>query len=467
MKQLSKHSLIAGILLLCMLFTQSTKAQNVRVSIDERAELVSIVGRLAQFDEYSQGRIQSYNEAIDTYFKDYNTHRIIAMAQEFRKEYGLAYDAMMWVALHIDIEKDSIKINRYADNNLPSRWTKERLELFVNELSDFYQKSNFNTFFNSNQAIYAKAKKGMTDISTHSMAYDWFNEFWGTQASTGFNVIVSLVNGCANYGLKITDENKNEIAHPVIGVCQTDSTHTPLFNAEYLVPMFVHEINHSYDKGVGAIVQATQEAQEIILPYIEDIMKKQAYAGWHTLVEESMVRAGVINYMQNDTINSLDVRKEIKQQHSRGFVWMEQLVKQLEIYQNNRELYPTILHFTPQIVKVFEETAQIMTAPDFSFPKLIDTSIANGSITSADNTEIIFTFNKPMVTKGYGFTPGNLGPNAFPKIEQTEWLNDTQLRITVQLEPQKEYSIRLFPIAYLDKEGFPLLDNPNLSFKTE
>ena len=468
MKQLTQYSILTIVIICNLLCSQIAKAQNVTISTDRRAELVSIIGRLAEFEEYSQGRILSYNEDIDTYFKEFKTHPVINLAQEYRKDFGLAYDALMWVALHIDIENDSVKINEIAYNNLPSRWTKERLILFVNELSDFYQKSDFTSFYKSNEELYKKVHGEMINLIIHKTELSWFNKFWGTQSLHSFNVIASLVNGCANYGLKTIDNNQKEDAYPVIGVCETDSNNRPIYNVDYLVPMFVHEINHSYDKGIEEIAQATQAAKEVILPYVENIMKQQAYSGWPIILEESMVRAGVINYMQNNKRYSFDVNKEIREQKSRGFVWIEKLADQLTVYQNNRELYPTILDFTPQIAKVFEDMAQTMSAPDFDFPHVTKTSIENESTVSAETTtEIIFTFSKPMVTKSHGFRPGSLGPDTFPPISETEWINETQLRIIVNLEPEKEYSISHFPPAYLNQEGFPLVSNYNLLFKTE
>ena len=92
-----KHLMLFVLLfLVCIL---PIKAQTVHVDTDERAELVSIVGRLAQFQEYSSGEIQDYNDAIDTYFSSFTNHPIIALSQEYRRDFGLSYDAMMWVAL--------------------------------------------------------------------------------------------------------------------------------------------------------------------------------------------------------------------------------------------------------------------------------------------------------------------------------------------------------------------------------
>lgn len=449
-----------------LVFVMPTKAQTVDITTDERAELISIVGRLSQFQEYSQGSIKAYNNAIDSYFAEYKTHPITKLAQEYRKEYGLSYDAMMWVALHIDIRQPNIVVNEHAYNNLPDRWTKERLEHFVNELSFFYQQTKFHEFYKFQEKFYEQCVKTMADVLENKVQYSWFKDFWGAQAVDNFHIIISLTNGPSNYGIKTVDNDKNEKAYAVLG-CGTDDTGTPFFDAQILISLIVHEINHSFDKGTKEITEKTKKESEIIHPLIAEQMNRQAYNQWQIIIEEATVRAGVICYMQSDTINNFDVNKEVKIQQRRSFFWIDKLVEQLNVYRNNRSQYPTIKDFAPQIIQVYKDVAEKISAPDFCLPHVAKASLKDDSIIPTSTNEIIFTFNKPMLAKGYGLNPGVLGNNSFPKIKKIEWIDNMNLRVEVDLEADKEYSISMYIPAYSDLDGFPMQKGFDLKFKTQ
>ena len=69
--------------------------------------------------------------------------------------------------------------------------------------------------------------------------------------------------------------------------------------------------------------------------------------------------------------------------------------------------------------------------------------------------------------RGYGFGYGKGGKDRFPKIEKIEWIDDKTIKLILNLEQGKKYSLQLYTPAYLDTEGFPVLDNYPLEFETE
>lgn len=433
--------------------------------VDERAELVGIVFRLAGAEEYSGCIIEKYSQDIDNYFDKYRDHDVVKLAKEYRDEYGVGYDAVMYIAIHININNSDILLDERVFNKpIEGRWTEERLRLFANKLSDFYKKTNFRKFFSSHADLFSMTENRMNDILHHKMYYPWFNKFWGTIDVDNYNVIASLTNGCSNYGIKLIDNDKSENVFAIIGVCSTDSLNNPVFPLENSISLFVHEINHSYytvfDK------EQFREAGKTIFPLIENRMIDNAYGNWDIVVEEAMVRAAVINYMYKDPVNMYNIDSEIDHQKSIGFFWIANLVKELEVYDNNRDKYPSMASFVPRIVNFYNNLAKKIQIEGFSLPKIENTSIKNGSIIDSSTKELIYTFNKPMRTRGYGFNPGKLGKESMPKFDKIEWINDRNLKLTFDLEKDKEYSIKLFTPAYRDTEGNYLYENVELQFKT-
>ena len=96
-------------------------------------------------------------------------------------------------------------------------------------------------------------------------------------------------------------------------------------------------------------------------------MNWQAYKNGSTVLNESIVRAAVIIYMEENGFAAEQVRDEMYGQLGRGFHWMPELVGALKEYTHHRDKYPTFNDFYPEIAKVLgayveSEHQQINTA---------------------------------------------------------------------------------------------------------
>lgn len=71
-------------------------------------------------------------------------------------------------------------------------------------------------------------------------------------------------------------------------------------------------------------------------------MSSQAYGNWKTMMNEALVRASVIKYMKDHNFDKQEIDNEIKGQLDRGFLWIQGLVTELDNYDKQRNLYPTL-----------------------------------------------------------------------------------------------------------------------------
>lgn len=76
------------------------KAQ-VKAEVSETVELMSILSRTAGFGEYCMDMGGKYTKDTETWFTPYKQHAIIPYYQELRAKYGISYDAVMSMALHL------------------------------------------------------------------------------------------------------------------------------------------------------------------------------------------------------------------------------------------------------------------------------------------------------------------------------------------------------------------------------
>ncbi len=65
----------------------------VRVTVDPRIELISILERLAGGQEYSQGFPSPYRDAVDAHFASFRDHAAVALTKKLRDEHGIAFNA--------------------------------------------------------------------------------------------------------------------------------------------------------------------------------------------------------------------------------------------------------------------------------------------------------------------------------------------------------------------------------------
>jgi hypothetical protein len=69
--------------------------------IDERVELLSIVARMAGFQEYNDSSLMPYVKAIHQHFDRYQQHPVILLARQIRDSMGLGFDGVMSMAVHL------------------------------------------------------------------------------------------------------------------------------------------------------------------------------------------------------------------------------------------------------------------------------------------------------------------------------------------------------------------------------
>ena len=93
-------------------------------------------------------------------------------------------------------------------------------------------------------------------------------------------------------------------------------------------------------------------------------MSNQAYRNAATVINESVVRAAVIIYMQENGFTADQVKAEMDDQIARDFLWMPELVTALQYYTKHRNHFKTLNDYYPEITKCLgkylkEETERI------------------------------------------------------------------------------------------------------------
>ena len=326
--------------------------------VDKRVELLSIVFRLAENHEYSQNLFPKYVENIENHFGPYKNHDLIKYVKTELQEDGIGFSSVMSMAIHIT-EPPNIKPIRtpFPDKSLEEPWKTENSRKFIKLLDEFYSDADCETFFNSHKKLYKTASNRFEKVY-QNLDLEWYKNFYGAKPKGEFRIINGLGNGGANYGPKIIYPNGTELIYAIMGTWSVDSLGKPNYNIEDYFPTILHEFNHSF---VNHLVEKYrsefQKSGTILFDKVKDEMNQQAYGNWKTMLDESLVRAAVIKYMKDHDFDKKTIENEMKDQLNSSFLWIDDLVKELERYDENRDRYPTLESFITELVIFFKNAA--------------------------------------------------------------------------------------------------------------
>ena len=154
--------------------------------------------------------------------------------------------------------------------------------------------------------------------------------------------------------------------------------------------------------------------------------------------------------------NSLDEEYldfRIKFEEYTGFVWMDEILKYMEVFHNNRDLFPTYEHFMPQLKLFYEDVVKKMDnyyLPKMKLlePQVMATFPAKNSIVDTIISKVEIIFSQPMQT-GVRFARSvDNTYNALPlpvDFDNIYWLNEYHYVIPLQtpLKPNSRYGFRI------------------------
>jgi hypothetical protein len=459
-------------------------AHSLRVEVNPRVELLSLIFRLAGNPEYSEGRVKSYAEDAEKQFGKYRSHAVIKLAHKLRDTRGVSYDAVMSMAIHLtDAEHVKLKLPLEPwPEGLDQRWTAPEVSNFLAAAQHFVKDSSFQQFIEQHRPLYQTTAARMQTLIEKEAHLEWFDGYFGKRPHASFTVVPGLLGGGGgSYGPHFRAADGHEELYCVLGVWQTDKQGMPEFTLNTL-PIVVHEFCHSYANPIIerhlAELQASGDALfEHVAGQIRSY-SRGAYGNGQTLLKESLVRVCVIRY-QRQYEGEEAARRAIQAEKRNGFLWMPEMSDLLGEYEAHREQYPTLEEFSPRLVTFFAETAKKFPKTQTAKartdlagkrPKVVSMIPANGAQdVDPGLTAIQVVFDRPMADKSWSFV-GDGGPHC-PEPTGKGVHYDAQRKVwtaPVRLKPDCSYEFMLNSETcqgFRSEEGVPL-EPVSVVFKT-
>lgn len=340
------------------LFAMTMQAQ-VKAEVSETVELMSILSKIAGFEEYNMDMGGEYTKDTEAWFAPFKGHPMVGYFQRLRENYGIAYNAPAGLGVNLEIEGGKIKMVGQKEL-LDNRWFNVDLNDFAARLNQFYTDTRFHEFFQQHQTFYNDV---LQQYQTNVMKYfnqDWYSRFYGTSPGEKFRLIVGFTNGGSNYAATRQIPGQPKESFSICGYWiypQMGSVLDPQNAKQHAAPTLIHEFNHSFVNPLQEIEKNAAILGDIPQRLLEqdvNVMSQQAYPDPKTVFNESVVRAATIIYMMENGFTADEVESELMSHVMRGFKWTPELVAALRDYTSQRNKYPTLGDFYPQVAKVLK-----------------------------------------------------------------------------------------------------------------
>lgn len=441
-------------------------------AVDERVEIMSIAARLAEYDEYSMDFNKQYVAAIHQYFDPFKDHPLIRYMRSVRESNDIGFDAVMGMAIHLSPPPALEPLVPFTATVPEKRWGADSALKLALLLRQFYKDTKFGNWFGRNAALYQQATDAFGKVFGQ-LDVQWYYHYYGIVPKGEFRVVLGLANGGGNYGPKVVWPDGKETFYAIMGAWSFDSTGRPVFDVKGYLPTLIHEFNHSFVNYLTEKYKASFGATgDTIYSVVGAKMQRQAYADWPVMFSEALVRASVIRYLMVHNRDSAVAKKELAQQMSIGFVWMDQLVDLLGVYESDRKKYPTLESFMPRIVNFYQTTAANIRGLVAAYGELqphvrsIDPFRNGDSAVDPGLTTIKIHFDKPLAGNGVSINYGTGGREHYPITKFLGYADDNNsILLQLALKPDTEYQFILTGGHFRTPDGHPLVEY-EVHFKT-
>lgn len=340
-------------------------ASDLTPKIDERIEVLSIVYRLAGDPEFNAPPRTAYSRAVDRHFAAYAHHPFIAYVRRLNQTLDQNGDEVgAWdvasLALHVGNAPTFSPLVPAGDEGGREGWDSRILlrPEMVAGLQQFYRDAECAAFFQS-QAAYFQAVNSDVQRRSTSVNTQWLERFFATPRTETYTSVLSLLGG-SDFGyvrVNFGDERRN--THTVFALSAFDRQGLPTGrDYEAMTRISLHEGIHAYaNQLVDQNLASLSPAAEALLarPEVWSRVRESFYNNAPFLLRESMVRAVAIKYAEENGGGAEARERAIAAEERAGFVWMRGLVERLDYYEANRDVFPDMPAFMPELIAFFEE----------------------------------------------------------------------------------------------------------------
>ncbi len=456
------------------------------IGVDERFELVNIAFRLTGKNVFVYTDPANYMANIDNYFSKYKNHELIKfLRQRYEPMSMIEIGTATNLAADIEITSKGIvvtnqwipfvKYEEYGVDKHDWDWSEAEFKECVKLLNKFYKDTKFHQFFLSNRSFYASIEKEFQKL-VDQIDTAWFQDVFSKPYEMD-NIWLVPSNGVHNFATLRKDAAGNSYNNCEIACPLTNAAGEFIFS-EGTFQTLIHEICHNYTSPICQQNEAffKEICDTLYNTKVGKVLRANAYGDPGAFTYEGINRLCEFYYYQtHNTFDSVELDRRIHNDETKGFIWLEEMLRLMDVFASNRDIYPDFQSFVPQLHGFLSEVANNMDKyywPKYQllFPRVVATYPANGAVVDTNVTAIYVFFSQPM------FTPMRFSEGVNDRSDVTflpvdfdniSWVDGYTYKVPLSepLKPKTKYGFRINrPVSDKYHYGIPPYD---LIFETK
>ncbi len=369
--------------------------------VDRRVELISIVERLAGADEYKEAAPTAYVADVDRTFAPFASHKAIQLTRALREKSGIAYDAPMILAVHLDEQFKPRGALASVLPELDKRWQGVDIDGYVAALQAFAADSKLDDFLAAHRDYFSAVEARLQSRLDAEDPVSWFDAFFRPSGAR-FVVVPGLLEGGQNYGVRANVASPPEM-YQVIGLSDPDDRGLPKVDEE-TIRLLVHEMAHSFVNPIFDRHPELMPAGEAIYALVAEPMKQQAYTNAKIMLDEAGVRAVVVLYVR-DRKGAQAAADATFAEVARSFVWTGELADVFAAYRKSGAA--SFDAYMPHVAAFFDELAKRYAhgLPAIPFRGTIDGVVGDKVIVTTSSDAAVTGYAKRMHGQFFASAP--------------------------------------------------------------
>jgi hypothetical protein len=304
-------------------------ADRVRIAVDGRIELFSILCRLAGNREYNRAFASSYVTAVDTYFAPFKDDPAVQATRALHQKLGISFNAPLTLAVHLDDRLQPIAPLSPLPPGLDERFANAPLADYLTQVRRFAERTRFTAFLHTQSSYFGRVEQRFREFMADKPIVSWFDATFGKRSRASYLVVPGLLTGPMNYGLRAIGRDGTEHIVQVMNLEGMDAGGLP-HPAEMTQALLAHELAHTY---VNPIIEShftsLRTVVEPAFDKVREAMSRQAYSNPTIMTDESVVRAVTLLYL-NDRAGADAARRSLAEQERLSFLWTYDLSRSLD-----------------------------------------------------------------------------------------------------------------------------------------
>lgn len=434
------------------------------IGVDERFELVNIAFRLTGKNVFVYTDPANYMANIDNYFSKYKNHELIKfLRQRYEPMSMIEIGTATNLAADIEITSKGIvvtnqwipfvKYEEYGVDKHDWDWSEAEFKACVKLLNKFYKDTKFHQFFLSNRSFYASIEKEFQKL-VDQIDTAWFQDVFSKPYEMD-NIWLVPSNGVHNFATLRKDAAGNSYNNCEIGCPLTNAAGEVIFS-EGTFRTLIHEICHNYTSPICQQNEAffKEICDTLYNTKVGKILHANHYGAPSAITYESInILCEFYYYQTHNTFDSVELDRRIHNDETKGFIWLEEMLRLMDVFASNRDVYPDFQSFVPQLHGFLSEVANNMDKyywPKYQllFPRVVATYPANGAVVDTNVSNLYFFFSQPMYTGMYFYEgpPNQSDVTRIPiDFDNISWEDAYTYKIPISepLNPKTKYGVRM------------------------